>query len=389
MVNIGDNNCKVYIGDREISAIYLGDSQIYPNSTPVTVLTAITLDNLTWVTDIPATGGTATSANCSFTVTGYYSDGTTGNVTSQATVSGSLVVASTTSTTREYIDDLTLTASYDGYTDSSSVSVYQAAATTDYSKEYLTFKITSAGQIKWFCNNQQTTNRRTIQYSTNNGSTWTSITSNRNAPYINVTTGDKVLFKGDNGTYMGSSNSYYNSFSGSTAGFELEGNIMSLIDSTNFSGLTSLPQTYTFQYMFAGCTGLTTAQNLVLPATSLVAGCYRYMFQHCSNLVNAPKLPATTLAYYCYQRMFENCRSLTTAPALPATTLAPSCYRYMFQYCSNLNYIKCLATDLSASNCLSDWVQGVASTGTFVKASGVTWPTASSGIPSGWTVIEE
>ena len=47
-----------------------------------------------------------------------------------------------------------------------------------------------------------------------------------------------------------------------------------------------------------------------------------------------------------------------------------------------------LATDISASNCLTDWVYNVASSGTFYKAAGVTIPTGVSGIPSGWTVIE-
>lgn len=51
-----------------------------------------------------------------------------------------------------------------------------------------------------------------------------------------------------------------------------------------------------------------------------------------------------------------------------------------------LNYIKCLATDISASNYTNSWVADVSSTGTFVKATGVTWPTGASGIPSGWTV---
>lgn len=389
MIKIGDNNITVMIGDREISAIYAGDTLIYPNTQAN--LIGISLDNLTWVTDVPASGGTATSANCSYTVTGYYDNGTTKNITNYATVEGSLVVPATVIETREYIDDLTLTASYSGFTVSDTVGVYQAAynPAPDYTKEYLAFNITSDGMIKWFCNNSQSTNFKTIQYSTDNGSTWTRITSNRNAPYINVTTGDKVLFKGDNASYQGRQNSIYSCFSGSTAGFELEGNIMSLIDSTNFSGLTSLQGTYTFQYMFAGCTGLTSAQNLVLPATSLVDSCYRYMFRDCRSLTTAPELPATTLVNSCYDGMFYFCQSLITAPDLPATTLASYCYRYMFYYCASLNYIKCLASDLSASNFAFYWVQGVASTGTFVKAQGVSWNTGVSGIPTGWTVQEE
>jgi len=90
-------------------------------------LTGITIDNLTWVTDIPAAGGTATKSNCSYTVTAHYSDGTTTNITNVATITGSLNVASSTNTSRHSAGTLTLTASYSGFTNSASVTVYQAA----------------------------------------------------------------------------------------------------------------------------------------------------------------------------------------------------------------------------------------------------------------------
>jgi len=80
-----------------------------------------------------------------------------------------------------------------------------------------------------------------------------------------------------------------------------------------------------------------------------------------------------------------------TAPALPATTLAIFCYRSMFQGCTSLNSVTCLATDISASNCTSNWLSGVASTGTFTKAPSMTGWTidSASGIPTGWTVAGE
>jgi hypothetical protein len=88
--------------------------------------------------------------------------------------------------------------------------------------------------------------------------------------------------------------------------------------------------------------------------------------------------------------MFYGCTSLTSAPELPATTLASSCYYYMFCGCKSLNYIKMLATDISADNCLFNWVSGVASTGTFVKHPDMnSLPTGVSGIPSGWTVVND
>jgi hypothetical protein len=62
----------------------------------------------------------------------------------------------------------------------------------------------------------------------------------------------------------------------------------------------------------------------------------------------------------------------------------------MFDGCSKLNYIKMLATNISAGSCLSSWVSGVASTGTFVKNPAMTsLPTGSSGIPKGWTVYND
>ena len=175
---------------------------------------------------------------------------------------------------------------------------------------------------------------------------------------------------------------------------------------------TTLEQ-YCYQNMFNGCTSLTQAPEL--PATTLVSNCYRSMFYNCTSLTQAPELPATTLAdwccafmfygcssltqatelhstelaQYCYNQMFLGCTSLTQAPVLPATTLVAYCYQFMFYNCSNLNYVKCLATDITATNAINQWLSGVASSGTFVKSAGVTYPSGISGIPSGWTVVEE
>ena len=139
--------------------------------------------------------------------------------------------------------------------------------------------------------------------------------------------------------------------------------------------------------MFYNCSSLTTAPEL--PATTLADNCYWSMFEGCTSLTTAPELPATTLADGCYWSMFEGCTSLTTAPELPATTLAESCYEYMFYNCSKLKNITMLATNINATGCLSEWVSGVASIGTFTKASTMTsLPTGTNGIPNGWTVVD-
>ena len=141
---------------------------------------------------------------------------------------------------------------------------------------------------------------------------------------------------------------------------------------------------YCYQYMFSGCTSLTTAPEL--PATKLEFNCYYSMFSGCTSLTTAPALPATTLVSDCYSSMFDGCTSLTTAPALPATTLADDCYNNMFNGCSNLNKVLTYADDISTSNCTTNWLNNVASSGTLYNAGSAVYTTDSpSGIPTGWT----
>ena len=159
---------------------------------------------------------------------------------------------------------------------------------------------------------------------------------------------------------------------------------------TSLTAAPVLPATtlanYCYEHMFQNCTSITAAP--VLPATTLASSCYNNMFNGCTSLATAPELPATTLKLSCYGSMFYKCTSLATAPVLPATTLAKSCYYYMFYGCTSLSYIKCLATDISASNSHANWVAYVAATGTFVKPTSMTsWPSGAHGIPSGWTVV--
>ena len=142
---------------------------------------------------------------------------------------------------------------------------------------------------------------------------------------------------------------------------------------------------YCYQGMFVGCKDLTAAPEL--PATTLAEGCYTSMFYGCKSLTVAPELPATNLAEHCYYSMFQGCSNLVTAPELPATILTKSCYYCMFYKCSNLSYVKALFTTVPSSSCISYWLDGVSSTGTFVKNSTATWDvTGSSGVPSGWTI---
>jgi len=101
-------------------------------------------------------------------------------------------------------------------------------------------------------------------------------------------------------------------------------------------------------------------------------------------------LPATTLAATCYEGMFYGCTALTAAPELNAATLVGGCYMQMFYGCTSLSSITCMAIDLGLSNTTSNWINGVASTGTFTTTDSEIWSGKAEydGIPSGWNVVE-
>ena len=167
---------------------------------------------------------------------------------------------------------------------------------------------------------------------------------------------------------------------------------------------------YCYSNMFENCYGLTQAPTL--PATTLATNCYSSMFYHCDNLTQPPELPATNLAEYCYYNMFRGCYGLTQVPVLPATTLAEGvyanmfyncnklvaapdlpaptlatyCYNSMFRGCPKLNSVKCLATDISASDCTKDWLYNAPATGDFYTPVSTAWLIDNDdGIPTGWT----
>ena len=170
---------------------------------------------------------------------------------------------------------------------------------------------------------------------------------------------------------------------------------------------------YCYSCMFYTCSKLTSAPNL--PAETLADHCYSNMFNGCYKLISAPALPATTLAPYCYSNMFNGCSGLTSAPVLSATTLAEYCYEGMFQLAGeapffrvpdlpaptlvegcykrmfsgcDINYIKCLATNISATDCTTEWVANFMNfNGTFVTPSSTAWTIGDDGIPSGWTRV--
>lgn len=222
--------------------------------------------------------------------------------------------------------------------------------------DYLCFYVTTGGTIYWKASNASLT--RTIQYSKNSGSSWTSVTSSTSGAAISVSAGETVMFKGTNSAY-GNSSGYYNYFSTTDAAFQVYGNLASLVNynyslspyglRSLFTGCTRMSShaskdlvipfasigSYGLAYTFNGCTGITLPPDMYRVTTVNVYGC-QYMFNGCTGLLYAPKLPATSLNNYAYYYMFGNCRALTAAPELPATRVYTYSYANMFYGCTGL-----------------------------------------------------
>ena len=298
----------------------------------------------------------------------------------------------------------------------------------DYSSEYMTFEAVKDGAYLKFVPDH---NSGAHGYFKINDGEWNYKSAGEIA--TNLKSGDKIFVKSDITYLEDTGTGKHRIFD--IYGLVVYGNIMSLVYGDDFIGKTTiydsnfqilfaysglisaenliLPATtlkrYCYENMFLYCTSLTQAP--VLPATTLAYGCYETMFADCTSLTTAPELPATTLAEVCYWGMFEGCTSLTTAPVLPATTLntycyfdmfrdctsltqapvlpattlAEDCYVGMFSGCTNLIYLKCLAVTIDHSNYRS-WLDGIETEGTFVKIHGVGYNTRE--IPNTWTVIE-
>lgn len=238
----------------------------------------------------------------------------------------------------------------------------------DYSQDYLTFVALENSTFNFWKSaifdpeTGDPVETPDIQYSLDNGSTWTTLSGDgETQTAVQVTAGNKILWKGE--LVADESGMGVGSFAVGEGSFNAEGNIMSIISGDSFTAATAMTASYQLANLFRLNYSIVSAENLVLPAT--------------------------TLSDYCYRAMFNMAGMLETAPVLSAATLTIGCYEMMFEDCSSLTAITCLATDISADGCTNSWVNGVASSGTFTKAASMSdWTTGIDGIPSGWTVLD-
>ena len=155
-----------------------------------------------------------------------------------------------------------------------------------------------------------------------------------------------------------------------------------------------------FYNMFNGCTSITTLPKSFLSnLNALKESCYEEMFYGCTSLKVTPELSAETINVNdAYKGMFTNCTSLTTAK-LSLKEFGSSANHVclnMFNGCSKLSNVSVGFTSFSymnnhKNNNLSNWLNGVASSGIMNVPNTYAWTTDSithsvNGIPSGWVV---
>lgn len=247
--------------------------------------------------------------------------------------------------------------------------VYEKGGSRDYSLEYFTVEALSSGNVVL-----GSTTSAALYYRVNGGS-WDAATYDYNGATatVAVTAGDKVEFKGERDEITSQYPSYGNrGLRYTTATFNLYGNLMSLFIGDSFENPDY------------------TSANLSLSSLSVYSFCPANAVD-ASNLILIPLYAEihgmTGSTGIEYGRFFRNCTTLTGAPVLSDTTLRSSCYEQMFDGCSILSNVTCLATDISASDCIDKWLNDTAASGTLHCAPTMTssWIPGTN-IPSGWTV---
>lgn len=326
--------------------------------------------------NIPMTGGTkqfyiATSAAWQITTTipSWLT------LSSTAGTGSSVVTATATATTSGRSVTLAVATS----NSTKYVSVVQPVG------EELKFTFLDSGTIGWFTNNSAFTT--TIQYSKNGGA-WTDMTASTGGTMINVIAGDEVRFRGDNAQYATAQ--YHNQFGG-TASFNLSGWFSSLVNKDDYASVTTIAP-YAFAYLLEG-SEVVDARNALLVQKNLGAYCYTHMFDSCPSLTRAPQMEwgmeDVVLDEGCMEAMFMDCTSLLYSPQLTAPRLVQGCYRDMFNGCTNLEFIACYATNPDEDvTFTTDWVKYTPSQGRFICPQDVVnkWTIGNSGIPQGWEV---
>ena len=144
---------------------------------------------------------------------------------------------------------------------------------------------------------------------------------------------------------------------------------------SDWENLLAVPN-FNYAYLFYGNTAIVDASNLKLDAIACGVHSYNNMFNGCTNMTKGPEICMTAQNSVGWSYVFNGNTNFATGNH----TL-----EYMFYNCSSLSEIKLRYKGALGSNLSSNWVSGVAASGT-IYYEGPTTDEGVSAIPAGWTV---
>ena len=122
--------------------------------------------------------------------------------------------------------------------------------------------------------------------------------------------------------------------------------------------------------------------------TTIPAYCFESTFQK-NNIISIDNLTlgssVVTLSDRCMHQMFYGSQIQKGLDLRNVTTVGTDAMGYMYGYCSSLNEAYAPNVSTWSTSKAGGWLYDVASTGVLYKPANLTIPTASSGVPDGWT----
>lgn len=235
------------------------------------------------------------------------------------------------------------------------------------------------------------TNVISLQTSTD-GVSWSAYTPGTSIPLDNV--GDKVYFAATEGIENTSffTNDYnYFHFAG-TGKHSASGILQSVLkhDCTQ----RAVPQNGC-AYLFCKDSALVDASELDIYATSLTHSSYNCLFRECTNLLSGPAELSTDLlsGTYAYSGLFYGCSNLVKAPVITnifanMATGVDRTFNAAFYGCPKLAELEVhFTTWTNTTFQFNDWMEYVASTGTFKCPAALPDEYGSRRIPYNWTRV--
>lgn len=156
-----------------------------------------------------------------------------------------------------------------------------------------------------------------------------------------------------------------------------------------------------------------TIQSLLNFGKVCKSNSFYQLFGSCTSLLSAPELTAETIEGLGMANTFRGCGNMTGTVILQATTftgessclaafyatgisgielkatqLATGCLAYAFYGSSSLSRVEVAFTEW-LSGATTGWMTSTAAGGTFVKPAALPNSPGTSGIPSGWTIIDK